>query len=209
MTDREKKISEIREALERATPGPWEVTNLGDVHITKDYRMVDGRHIAMWIADMCEDRETVDQIFADAHLIANAPKWLRYLLQQIEQQQAEIEAMRLSRDFEIKESNKAKHLLQQYREEYERLRGELEQVKAERDEQKVKKREAYRNIAGWQERVYDLEAELSEKDKVLEWYADNDSYTVLHLGCSPMVMADRGAAARSILSRYKERGDSQ
>jgi predicted P-loop ATPase/GTPase len=51
----------------------------------------------------------------------------------IEQQQAEIEAIRLSRDFEIEESNKAKHLLQQSRVENERLREELEQVKAERD----------------------------------------------------------------------------
>ena len=92
--------------------------------------------------------------------------------------------------------------------EIERLRAELEQVKAERDEQKVKKRDAYRSIAGWQERVHDPEVELSEKDKVLEWYADEDTHEIKRrlLGDFAPITLDKGQRARDILAKYAIEG---
>jgi hypothetical protein len=150
---------EIRKALEAATPGPWEVTNLGDVHITKDYRMVDGRHIAMWIADMCVDRENEDQIFADAHLIANAPEWLRW-------QQGEIE----------------------------RLNELVKDIKRHLGEE----------IAG-------LEFEIAEKNKVLEWYADEDTHEIKRrvLGDFAPITLDKGHRARDILAKYAKEEETK
>jgi Glu-tRNA(Gln) amidotransferase subunit E-like FAD-binding protein len=119
MTDR--IAEEIRKALDAATPGPWEVTNLGDVHITKDYRMVDGRHIAMWIADMYVDRENEDQIFADAHLIANAPEWLGFLLDELE---------RLEREYAEERAAHNEHVAElcELEKENRRLREDIEKI---------------------------------------------------------------------------------
>ncbi|GBF73155.1 hypothetical protein PA598K_01440 [Paenibacillus sp. 598K] len=83
------KLQEIREALAAATPGPWGVTNLGDIHITKGYRYENGLHVARWIADMC-DKEDNESSEADAHLIANAPEYLAHLLETVEQLQRQV-----------------------------------------------------------------------------------------------------------------------
>lgn len=132
----------------------------------------------------------------DNHLAANAPEWLRYLLQQIEQQKAEIEAMRLSRDFEIKESNKAKHLLQQYREENERLKNEIKSHGPEgrnyTNAQYVELRLENERLRGEHEQV---KAERDDYRKVLEWFKEQNA-------------GGYGWKARHILYRYKERGDS-
>ena len=97
LTDEELK--KISEAVEAATPGPWEVMNNRDIFthrgatnragITADEN--DGWHIA---DTMCgptsvdgEDWEfRYHERHANAHLIANAPTWLKA-------QQAHIEAI--------------------------------------------------------------------------------------------------------------------
>ena len=86
-------IDQIKQALEKSTPGKWEVTNLGDVSITTGYRFEDGRHIATWIADMCEDDRDEEEIHADAHLIANATEWLRYLVGEVERLEKEFDEL--------------------------------------------------------------------------------------------------------------------
>lgn len=86
-TDREKKIAEIREALENATPGPWKVKK-GE-RWTEDYPR-ETYIQAVW--DKPDHRGCVGYRVAkmsgvhgktmrDAHLIANAPEWLRFLLE--------------------------------------------------------------------------------------------------------------------------------
>ena len=71
-TDREKKIAEIREALEKATPGPW----------TKFENRIYGKAqpaVEPIICEFYEEETTRDR--NNAHLIANAPEWLRFLLE--------------------------------------------------------------------------------------------------------------------------------
>ena len=61
------KIAEIREALEKATPGRWIYDEtVGDVYSEKTDEII-----------CCADVN-------DAHLIANAPEWLRFLLDEID-----------------------------------------------------------------------------------------------------------------------------
>jgi len=210
MTDR--IMEEIRKALDAATPGPWEVTNLGDVHITKDYRMVDGRHIAMWIADMCVDRENEDQILADAHLIANAPEWLRWQQGEIDRLQEKVDSLLEEKEGwqvvadrgwheageEVKKREELEFQLQQ-------LRKELEQVKKERDDYRqeaMNERELSEDIVAERERLY---LELAEKGKVLEWYADEDTHEIKRrvLGDFAPISLDKGQRARDILAKYK------
>lgn len=81
-TDTEKKIAEIREALEKATPGPWKWVDPGG-YARK--ALVGEREIMNFGASMpyseVAGQEPDD---ADAHLIANAPEWLRFLLSEYE-----------------------------------------------------------------------------------------------------------------------------
>jgi hypothetical protein len=79
------KIQEIRTALAAATPGPWEVVDTGSINIAKNYRKNGDKHIAHWIAEMdVQDESEEHQAYSDADLIANAPSYISYLLQQIE-----------------------------------------------------------------------------------------------------------------------------
>jgi len=181
-------LEEIKKALEAATPGPWEV----EYAIITSVKAKDRLEIIGTYIKRC-----------DALLIANAPKWLRYLLQLAEQQQAEIEAMRLSRDFEIKESNKAKHLLQQSREENKRLKNE---IKSHGPEGRNYTNAQYVELRLENER---LRGELAAKDKVLEWYADESAEIAraYYFGQTKLAIGQR---ARDILSRYPhtpERGE--
>ena len=75
MTDTEKKIAEIRKALEKATPGPWVYDDICD--------------------DIYADKTDVIVCNAvgpeDGPLIANAPEWLRFLLSELERKDEVIE----------------------------------------------------------------------------------------------------------------------
>lgn len=75
------KQEEIKQALAAATPGPWEVVNLGSINIAKGYRHDEGKHVAQWIAEMdVQEESEVEQAEADAELIANAPEYIDWLL---------------------------------------------------------------------------------------------------------------------------------
>lgn len=90
------KIDEIKQALAAATPGPWEVVNLGDLHIAKGYRKEGSQHVAQWIAEMYfETDQEEDQAFDDAKLIANAPEYIAYLLKEREKWKKLADAMNL------------------------------------------------------------------------------------------------------------------
>ena len=203
---------EIRKALEAATPGPWESTNLGAVHITKDYRMQDGKHCAMWIADMCEDREDEEQIFADAWLIANTPTWLRTLLEENERNiKDKAETMRLVIQRDKEHASQLQQLREELAEEkrhaalgWEQSNKWLEEngrLRAELDAQDSWK--AISELA--QRESAELRTELAEKDKVLEWYAEEENYKGR---AESEIIWDRGSNARTILSHYKK-GESQ
>lgn len=83
--EKEKKIAEIREALEKATPGPWEYEmweGYADVYPTT------GRHVPicqLWT----KTEEPMENAENNAHLIANAPEWLGFLLDELERLERE------------------------------------------------------------------------------------------------------------------------
>ena len=80
MSEREKKITEIREALEKATPGPW----------TKFENRIYGKAQPAVEPIICEFyEEETEHDRNNAHLIANAPEWLRFLLDELERLERE------------------------------------------------------------------------------------------------------------------------
>ena len=91
MTKREQTIAEIREALEKATPGKWIRSHHGFQVLAWDGKT----SITLFEAVGQHERE---QQIANAHLIANAPEWLRFLLTELsdaqEQNRKLIEGLR-------------------------------------------------------------------------------------------------------------------
>lgn len=79
-------LNEIRDALAKATPGPWERVPLDRVSTRPsdcyDVRTLDGE----WLC------ESID--YADAYLISNAPAWLAELCDRVERAEAAIERVR-------------------------------------------------------------------------------------------------------------------
>jgi len=70
--DKEQKIAEIREALEKATPGPWAMIE----PIDEVWQSIDNTKIATVASNQDAD--------ANLRLIANAPEWLGFLLGELE-----------------------------------------------------------------------------------------------------------------------------
>lgn len=70
----------IREALDKATPGPWTVSILAPGYVITDYPLHD---VITSVVEYKENGE-IDSEFkncvANRRLIANAPTWLEYLL---------------------------------------------------------------------------------------------------------------------------------
>ena len=109
MTDTEKKIAEIREALEKATQGPWKVKK-GE-RWTEDYP-IETYIQAVW--DKPDHRGCVGYRVAkmsgvhgktmrDAYLIANAPEWLRFLLDELERLEREYAEERAAHNAHVTE----------------------------------------------------------------------------------------------------------
>lgn len=86
-------LEEVRTAREAATPGPW-IHSPGD-HIDEPaavYILLDELHVKT-IAD--------NLLGVDAHLIANAPTWLKQFAEIVQQQTQLIERMRIQADINI------------------------------------------------------------------------------------------------------------
>ncbi|MCA4755561.1 hypothetical protein H8Z60_23835 [Mycolicibacterium fortuitum] len=84
----QNNIDEIKAALAAATPGPWSYDDFSD----KEFIIYDhtyfNRHIAKIVSDGVESKEREE---ANAHIIAKAPEYITYLLQEIERLQKEEE----------------------------------------------------------------------------------------------------------------------
>jgi hypothetical protein len=95
MSDREKKIAEIRETLEKATPGPWKWVDVYKKNDFEKYNMggfvnEEGKlicHFGNRIDYYPTEGEPPD--YYDELLIANAPEWLRFLLDELDRLRAE------------------------------------------------------------------------------------------------------------------------
>lgn len=208
MPDKDSRIEEIKQALEAATPGPWQHSPGDSIDEPAAVYVIEEDGIQTFtVAD--------NLLGVDAHLIANAPEWLRW-------QQAEIERLKESLEYEehrfatLRDSTYIRGLqtdLQQSREENERLQQKLKDYEGCKGIEEFytvlcKFRDCQSERDRLQGELEQVKAERDDYRRGLEWYADNDSYTVPHLGCSAKVMADRGKLANSILSRY-EKGESQ
>jgi hypothetical protein len=129
---------EIHKALDAATPGPW--------------KMMDGRVYGSSTTAVeplvCEYDKFSERDVRNAYLIANAPTWLRFLLDEVE---------RLT---EL-EKDTTRHL----GEEIAGLEFEIRHLKIERNDYRA----GYLN---YEKHCESLRTELAAKDKVLEWYAE-------------------------------------
>jgi hypothetical protein len=182
-------IAEIEKALEAVTPGEWEVVDLDPVQIAIGYKFQDGIHTAKWIAEIDSDQDNGHQ-HADAWLIANAPKWLRALLEENKRlKRDKAETMRLV----IQRDKEHAIQLQQTREELERYQGMYQRTEDQLGSEI--KTSAY------------LRTELSAKDKVLEWYGNKSNWEPWGPDRNVWMDKDKGEQARTILQQYTNRTD--
>lgn len=216
MPDKDSRIEEIKQALEAATPGPWQHSPGDSIDEPAAVYVIEEDGIQTFtVAD--------NLLGVDAHLIANAPEWLRW-------QQAEIERLKESLEYEehrfatLRDSTYIRGLqtdLQQSREEVERLtialhthqsydktaselhdenerlRGELEEVREDLKEEKQKFGALeYANIDNLNE-LEQVKAERDDYRKVLEWYGEQE--------CGDWYIGEK---SRDIIARY-EKGESQ
>lgn len=170
MNDLQHVMKEAREALEKATPGPWKVIEqvweedkpfLAERHIVTvyDYPQLKSPDPVVCMSHcVYEPKQRVYIDEHDAHLIAQAPTWLSTLLSALEEQQREINAIKLITENERLEKNRA-----------------------------------------WDKNDRLLEQNAAMKS-ALEWYGEDGTYAIPHLGCAAMVMSDKGERARTVLS---------
>jgi len=144
MSDTEKKIAEIREALEKATQGPWKWIDPGGLERKKlvgEWEIMNFGVSAPY--SEIAGQEPDDN---DAHLIANAPEWLRFLLDELE---------RLEREYAEERAAHNAHV------------AELCELKQERNMYKASSEVFYERLKkAWEERDKLIE--------VLRWYAEAD-----------------------------------
>ena len=138
-------VEEIRKALESATPGPWEADDGGSETI--GIFEVDGEAICYLSPNVYSGAglRGLEQDRDNAHLIANAPTWLRTLLEErdkdrmnaeylravIEQNQRDLQQLREELSEEKRHAALGWEQSNKWLEENGRLRAELDQVKKE------------------------------------------------------------------------------
>lgn len=121
-----EQMAEIVQALDAATPGPWQAYRDGEVDF---FGGEDGAYC--FPADDFEP--------ADAYLIANAPTWLRSLSAEVQRLQTEYADERASHNAHVAELLAAEAEVQRQQGEVERLTAEIERLTTER----VEMREEY------------------------------------------------------------------
>lgn len=99
------KLNEIKGALSKVTPGPWFTGKRGgQCHINHAHGNGDCvydlvlSHSDDWVETTSEDHEIFEYYYEgcsirraeDAHLIANAPEYIAYLIQLVEEQRKTI-----------------------------------------------------------------------------------------------------------------------
>lgn len=117
--EEEQKIAEIRKALSAATPGPWEWEGLqrsrpGTIYEPPEeyqpatiYVEIENHevvsiaelHDPMYIVESEDEYDTGERYLGtandNARLLANAPEWLQYLLEQNESLQQQVNMLRM------------------------------------------------------------------------------------------------------------------
>lgn len=122
------------------------------------------------------------------------------------------ESVRLSEELERTQSTliEVESAKQAIHKQWWQIREELKQVKESRDKWEKGYSSRTLRIVEAEAEVESLRSQLAEKDKVLEWYAEEKSYEVYtdpgdeYAMPGIEVLDDRGNHARSVLSQYKE-----
>jgi len=186
--DKEKKITEIREALEKATQGPWKWIDPGGLERKK--LVGEWEIMNFGIGGVYDQVAGSEPDEDDAHLIANAPEWLGFLLSELDK-----------RD-ECTKENPCRECLKMsvdgYKEIVRELEDENRKLLEERDEARSKAEEAWKEIDS-------LERLREERDKLIEvlrWYANPKHWYGDETFCPPEGISteeDLGQRARDIL----------
>ena len=109
MSEREKKIAEIRETLEKATPGPWKWVDVYKKNDFEKYNM--GGFVNEEGKLICHFGNRIDYYptegeppgYDDELLIANAPEWLRFLLTELDRIEREYTEERAAHNAHVTE----------------------------------------------------------------------------------------------------------
>jgi len=119
VTDREKKIAEIRETLEKATPGPWKWVDPGGLERKK--LVGEWEIMNFGIGGMYDQVAGSEPDEDDAHLIANATEWLRFLLDELERLEREYAEERAAHNAHVTELCELEKENRKLREDIERI----------------------------------------------------------------------------------------
>jgi len=172
--ERKKKIAEIREALEKATPGPWEYEmwqGMADVYPTSGKRVP---ICQLWT----KTEEPMENGDNNAHLIANAPEWLRFLLSELEREREENRKLMEELDKELELGFSLECQLQSAQQEIERLRKIVNDSEALEDDWIKLKSERDKMIEGLRDATY-LLGKVPMNDARL-WGVYNKLCDILH-----------------------------
>jgi len=138
LTDREKTIVEIREALENVTPGDWyaqqRYANLWSIEVKQD-----GRYpitIANVTTTLLEVGIHDEHIKYNAQLFAKATKWLRFLLSELERLEREYAEERAAHNEHVTELCEKEKECRKLRKELDLLQELAVKVTVEREKER-------------------------------------------------------------------------
>lgn len=178
-------IEKIEKSLEAATPGPL---------AAKDDLWPGNSNLQYWVETM-EDGIGAFATREDAYLSANAPEWLRALLE---------ENKRLKVEKETCLETITAHLTERTQ-----MWKEREEVKESRDKWEQAYNRKTFTLINAEAEIWNLHDQLSAQKKVLEWYADKTNYLVPDDHVRSEASCDEGVQARTILSQYTNRTDTE
>ncbi|GKU76881.1 hypothetical protein [Paenibacillus sp. L3-i20] len=194
--DIQQVLGQVKEALGKATAGPWKVyrkqneneTLIGTAYDHPQLKGPDGivNHAYGVTGEFVYIKDE------NAHLIANSPTWLQALVTELEEAQTEIANK--------EETNSHLHLEVNYwQDEYQSLKGRFEELDKSADEALDLLKDFSRTIA-------DKDRENEKLRKALRIYADENHYvsTIGSMEITPTSMIDKGQIARMALSPKEE-----
>lgn len=172
-------IEQIKEELEKATPGPWKYQTgfYGSNHLVYEIET----------DNLVCTAKTHFKTVENMKLIANTPTYIRYLLDELDT---------------VKEYWMQERELANGQKEF--LRNELEKAQKEVEWWKSEFREQEETIATVASESHILITEHTAMKEALEWYEDGENYSRTEddyrIGYPPEIMFDKGIKAREVLA---------
>jgi hypothetical protein len=167
------KIQEIRKALEAVTPGPWEL-GPGCVFVPNE---VPSKRKPICVRPNDDD---------NAHLIANAPEWLSYLLTELDTKDRKIEVLNFD----------TACLKLAFKEDMNTLQQQLDTAKQENERLREQNYSIVQDLGDADAKYEFLQQQLKQAIEALEWYADLESMDI--------VGSERARKALSIIRKENQ-----